>query len=237
VLDELKGFVEELKRFRAEIKAVPSDRVNPIGLRNTAEQIGGHWCAGLGPRLKTIEGFEAGLTEKYTTHFERLIKLTASNNLKSSYMSVLDAVTKGFRKDFIFPVQQNKVVFSSTPTLFDELLKNIAASDEGDYFKEALSCAKAGYLRAATVLAWCTAIDRIHRKIAEIGLSKFNVTAAYIASQKSGRFKKFTKTFNVNSLSELREVFDDDVLWVIEGMTLIDSNQHTRLRSCFDMRN
>jgi hypothetical protein len=38
-------------------------------------------------------------------------------------------------------------------------------------------------------------------------------------------------------LSELREVFDNDMLWVIEGMTLIDSNQHTRLRSCFDMRN
>jgi hypothetical protein len=170
---------KRLKRFRTEIKAVPSDRVNPVGLRNTAELIGSHWCADLGPRLKTTEGCEAGLTEKYTPHFERLIKLSASNNLKSSYMSLLDAVTKGFRKDFILPVQQNKVVFSSTPRLFDELLKKIASSDEGDYFKEALSCAKAGYLRAATVLVWCTAIDRIHRKIAEIGLSKFNVTAAY----------------------------------------------------------
>jgi len=152
-------------------------------------------------------------------------------------VSVLNAITKGFHKGFILPIQQNKVAFSSAPTLFDELLKKIASSDEGVYFKEALSCAKSGYLRAATVLAWCTAIDRIHHKIAEIGLSKFNMAAAYIASQKSGRFKKFTKTFNVNSLSELREVFDNDVLWVIEGMTLIDSNQHTRLRSCFDMRN
>jgi hypothetical protein len=94
VLDELKGFVEELKSFRAEIKTVSLDRVNPIGLRNTAEQIGSHWCVDLGPRLKITEGFEAGLTEKYTTQFERLIKLTASNKLKSSYMSVLDAVPK-----------------------------------------------------------------------------------------------------------------------------------------------
>jgi hypothetical protein len=237
VLDELKDFAEKLKRFRSHIKAVTSERINPVGLRKTAEQLGTHWCADLGPRLKTPQGFEAGLTEKYTAHFERLIKLTASKNLKSSYVSVLDAVTKRFRKDFILPVQQNKVVFSSAPTIFDEFLKKIAASDEGDYFREALSCAKAGYLRAATVLAWCTAIDRIHHKIAEIGLSKFNMSAAYIASQKSGRFKRFTKTFNVNSLNELREVFDNDVLWVIEGMTLIDSNQHTRLRSCFDMRN
>jgi hypothetical protein len=41
---------------------------------------------------------------------------------------------------------------------------------------------------------------------------------------------------NVNSISEIREVFDTVVLWIIEGMALIDSNQHTRLRSCFDMR-
>ena len=31
-------------------------------------------------------------------------------------------------------------------------------------------------------------------------------------------------------------VFDSDVLWVIEGMQLIDSNERTRLASCFDMR-
>ena len=41
---------------------------------------------------------------------------------------------------------------------------------------------------------------------------------------------------NVSSLSETREVFDTVILWVLEGMGLIDSNQHTRLRSCFDMR-
>ena len=32
-------------------------------------------------------------------------------------------------------------------------------------------------------------------------------------------------------------VFDSDLLWIIEGMQLIDSNQHTRLQSCFDLRN
>jgi hypothetical protein len=58
-----------------------------------------------------------------------------------------------------------------------------------------------------------------------------------MSSQTTGRFKKFSSSQNVNSLSEIREVFDNVVLWIIEGMTLIDSNQHTRLRSCFDMRN
>jgi hypothetical protein len=58
-----------------------------------------------------------------------------------------------------------------------------------------------------------------------------------IASSQTGRFKKFNKVFNISSISDVREVFDNDILWVIEGMQLIDLNQHTRLKSCFDMRN
>jgi hypothetical protein len=57
-----------------------------------------------------------------------------------------------------------------------------------------------------------------------------------MASQQKGRFKKFNSVQNVTSLSEIREVFDSVVLWIIEGMGLVDSNQHTRLRSYFDMR-
>ncbi|MCX6164161.1 MAG: hypothetical protein NTU73_04760, partial [Ignavibacteriae bacterium] len=36
--------------------------------------------------------------------------------------------------------------------------------------------------------------------------------------------------------SEKREVFDTVILWVIEGLGLIDCNQHTRLKGCFDLR-
>lgn len=51
-----------------------------------------------------------------------------------------------------------------------------------------------------------------------------------------GRFKKFNQVQNVSSLSELREVFDNVILWILEGMQLIDNNQHTRLHSCFELR-
>jgi hypothetical protein len=237
VLDELKTFFEELRVLRITIKGVNAHNVNRLPIRNQAEKIATQWCSDLGPRLKKIAAFDSAVTTGYTPHFDRLVKLSASANSKSSYLTALDAVTKSFRQDFILPIQQNKVVFSVPLTLFDQFLSTISSSDEGEYFKEAISCAKAGFLRAATVFVWCTAIDRIHRKIVEIGVANFNVTAAFLASQKSGRFKRFTKTFNINSLSELREVFDNDVLWVIEGMNLIDSNQHLRLRSCFDMRN
>jgi hypothetical protein len=92
------------------------------------------------------------------------------------------------------------------------------------------------FYRASVVLGWCAAIDRIHRAIEKAGFPKFNITSATMASQTAGRFKKFNAVQNVSSLSEIREVFDTVILWIMEGMELIDSNQHTRLRSCFDMR-
>jgi hypothetical protein len=101
---------------------------------------------------------------------------------------------------------------------------------------EAVKCAKQGFQRAAVVLGWCAAIDRIHRKIEALGFTTFNVASAQMASQQKGRFKKFNAAQTATSLNEIREVFDSIVLWVIEGMGLVDSNQHTRLRSCFDMR-
>ncbi|HEY9107718.1 MAG TPA: hypothetical protein VIN58_13650 [Roseateles sp.] len=52
----------------------------------------------------------------------------------------------------------------------------------------------------------------------------------------TGRYRKFNKGQNVSSLAELREVFDSTILWVIEAMGMIDTNEHTRLGSCFDMR-
>ena len=107
---------------------------------------------------------------------------------------------------------------------------------EDEYLKEAISCAQRGFFRAAVVMGWCAAIDRIHRRIEDIGLTKFIVISVQMASQKKGRFKRFNNPQNLNSLSELREVFDTVVLWIIEGMGMIESNQHTRLKSCFDMR-
>ena len=41
----------------------------------------------------------------------------------------------------------------------------------------------------------------------------------------------------MSTLAELQEVFDTDLLVVLEGMTLFDSNQADRLRVCFDYRN
>jgi hypothetical protein len=54
----------------------------------------------------------------------------------------------------------------------------------------------------------------------------------------NGRFKRFNKSFDVVSLSDLEAtVFDNDLLWVLDYWNLIDANQHDRLQICFTMRN
>lgn len=236
MLEGLKSFLEEVKGLRAEVKAISTTTVGSKALRGATEALGSRWCNEISPELGSKDGFAADLIARYDQGFSKLIVLSAPSNRKSSYVSTLDAIIKDFRKDFVLPIQQGKVKLSRGSSTFDTFLSKIAPSDEGAYFKEAISCAKHGYLRAATVMAWCTAIDRIHRKIDEIGFASFNVTSAQMASQTAGRFKRFNQTQNVSSLSDLREVFDSTVLWIIEGMGLIDSNQHTRLRSCFEMR-
>ncbi len=236
MLDLLKEFLDRTKSLRQEVKTLSARTIGSLAIRQRAEALGSEWCNEVCPQLLANGGFDVAKLADYSVEFERLIKLSAPSNLRTSYLSVLDSVTKQFRTDFILPIQQGKVAFSPALTSFDKFLTQIGGVDESDYLKEALSCAKHGYFRAATVMGWCAAIDRIHRKIEELGFVKFNVASARMASEKTGRFKKFNQTQNVNSLSEIREVFDTIVLWIVEGMELIDSNQHTRLHACFEMR-
>jgi hypothetical protein len=179
--------------------------------------------------------FSRDLIQEYSGHFNRLIKLTENNNLKSSYLSSMDRIIRRFRDDFMLPLQRNEVQRSKT-SQFSRFVEGLSDADESAYFKEALDCANHGFLRAAAVMGWSAAIDRIHRKIEQIGLAKFNTVSGQMAAQTKGRYKHFNQRQNIASLSELREVFDNIVLWIIEGMGLIDSNQHTRLKTCFEMR-
>ncbi len=122
------------------------------------------------------------------------------------------------------------------PSLLTKMLLDLPNPEENAYLKEAIDCASKEFYRASVVLGWCAAIDRIHRLIEKRGFAIFNITSSSMASQNQGRFKKFNAPQNISSLSELREVFDTVVLWILEGMQLIDSNQHTRLKGCFDLR-
>jgi len=234
--------VESLKQLQGQLlslrKSVANEKAKTISkqpLREQAEQMSTVWFSGLADELSASGTIQAALIQSYSDNFGRLIKISAPNNLKGSYLDVLGNLTKKFRDDLILPVQKTPTSVNNA-SLLAKMLANLPNPEEDTYLTEAINCASKEYFRAAVVLGWCAAIDRIHRTVEKIGFAKFNITSASIASQTQGRFKKFNSPQNIGSLSEMREVFDTVVLWVIEGMQLIDSNQHTRLKGCFDLR-
>lgn len=231
--NSLQLFLQDLKDLRRTLKAETVLRVSKRALCGKANELGSHWHQDFSPKLRPA--VTDGVCDRYDAAFTRLIKLSSPNNLRCSYLDVLNEIIPPFRDDLIIPAKQGNFA-AAPPSAFDTFFASLGNPDENEYLQEAIACARAEHFRAAAVLGWSAAIDRIHRKIEKLGFRQFNVASAQLASQQAGRYKKFNQVQNVNSIGEMREVFDTIVLWIIEGMALIDPNQHTRLRSCFDMR-
>jgi hypothetical protein len=236
MLQKLKKLLEDLKALKRDIQKETSSQVAKISLRTRAESLGASWFSDFAPSLGVGVTVQPEVLERYSVGFRKLIKLSAPNNQKKSYVAVLSGLTKKFRDDLILPQQHSTQAGSASFTVLTQILAKLPSQEENDYLEEAVKCARQGFLRAAVVLGWCACIDRIHRKIELVGFPTFNITSSQMASQQHGRFKKFNSVQNVSLSSELRAVFDSVILWVVEGMGLVDSNQHTRLTSCFEMR-
>ncbi|HPO13756.1 MAG TPA: hypothetical protein PLI09_09950 [Candidatus Hydrogenedentes bacterium] len=234
MINKLNQFLADLRVLRRDIAAESSKTISKRSLRQKAERLSTEWLSDISVSLEIGGHVAPAKLKEYSDHFRQLLRITGPSNLKTRYLAILSQVTRSFRNDIILVLHE---CASSSPSLslLSTLFEGLPA-DEDAYLKEAVGCAMKGYLRASVVLGWSAAIDRIQRRIEDIGFAKFNVTSAQMSSEQKGRFKRFNQVQNVSSLSELREVFDNIVLWVIEGMCLIDSNQHTRLHSCFDMR-
>lgn len=235
LVDRLQALQTEARALRKDIRAEKVTQIAKKVLRNRAEDIAKRWLSSFSQDLLATGLVPSSLVEQYDADFKRLLKLSAPNNQKSSYDTTLTSILKKFRDDLILPVQGAPEEIAK-PSPLHEILEGLPDAAENEYLQEAIACARHGLLRASAVLGWCAAIDRIHRKIEDVGFAKFNVASMTMASATKGRFKRFNSPQNVGSISELREVFDTVVLWVLEGMQLIDSNQQTRLRSCFDLR-
>lgn len=235
-IEALVALRESLQALTRAVKAGEGDRVNRQAILTDAKKIGTSWFFEVRP---AIEGgaVPKDVLDRYGKGFERLVKISSPNNRKASYLATLDGLTKKFKTELLLPLQTAPPP-ANEATVFDELFVRLGDVDADDaYLKEAVDCARAGFIRAAAVMGWCAAIARIHKAIEKIGFAKFNVASAGMASQTQGRFKKFHRPQSVTSISDLQLVFDTDVLWILEGMQVIDANQHARLRSCFELRN
>jgi hypothetical protein len=148
---------------------------------------------------------------------------------------VINEVLKDFDDKFILPIKQMPFNIEKILDL-NKVIPTLPNPDESQYLKEAIECAGAHHYRAAIVMGWCCAIDRIHRKIMTVGFQSFNSASLTLKNQHVGKFKHWNKEFNVSTISELQQVFDRDLLVVLQGMGLLDANQAERLETCFQYR-
>jgi hypothetical protein len=234
MIQKLNDCLNDIKEIRTLIKAETAKTISKGSIRKKSERIASTWLSQIGPQVESTRQISAETVKKYTDLFRRLLRITGPSNLKITYEQILKLLIKDYRKELILPLHE-KPAISTSLSLLSEMFKKLAPY-ENDYLREAIGCAQHGFLKASVILGWSATIDRIHKKIEEIGFSTFNVTSSQMANQQKGRFKKFNQVQNVQSIGELREVFDNVTLWIIEGIGLIDANQHTRLRSCFEMR-
>jgi hypothetical protein len=235
MLEELQKLHSDLKSLRRDISNEISEQIAKKALRANAEQCATLWFKTISPSLVQHHVIDPQLIEQYSSLFAVLLKLSNPNNLQSRYLEVLRDILKSFRDDLIIPIQTEPKLAKEVSAL-EKMLAALPDKAEDVYLKEAIECASDGHFRAAAVLGWCAAIDRIHRAIVKGGFAKFNSVSQQMTAATAGRFKRFSSPQNITTLSELREVFDSNVLWILEGMQLIDGNQHTRLRSCFELR-
>jgi len=235
MLEALRHLREDLQTLKQDIAKEPGPRISKGALRTRAEAVATNWFSNISPALAQHTSLSTEVVERYSGYFATLLKLSRPNNHQSRYVDVLRAALKRLHDDLILPLQKEPKLAKEI-TLLEKMLDGFQDAAENKYMKEADSCAAHGFLRAAAVLGWCAAIDRVHRALEKIGFAKFNTVSQQMAAATSGRFKRFNSPQNVTSISELREVFDSNILWILEGMYLIDGNQHTRLRSCFELR-
>lgn len=228
--NELKEYFERCKSIQRNISILDTMQISNKRLKAEIEKLACDWFNCYSSQLNKL-GLGTNVQTKYDQAFKSILGLVGGNNRKTSYLQKFDLVCSSFRNDIIIFVQTEVA-----PNPYTELISRVEDKEENEYLSEALNCLESGYLKASVVLGWCAAVDRIHKKIEQIGFNIFNKTSEEMKQQTVGRFKKYNKNQNVNSLSEIRIVFDSDLLLIIEGMGLIDVNQGTRLASCFEMR-
>jgi hypothetical protein len=234
MVDDLNSFLTDLKALRSDIRKEDVRTIGKQNLRQRANQLSRDWFSKYRDPINRRGVVSTTMLEELNQSFSRLLRLSSPSNLRESYLDVLNGITRSFKNDIIVPLAQNPV--SSKSPQFAELVGDTAQMPEADYLDEAIQCADSGFFRAAAVLGWSAGVYRLRLKIAEIGFDIFNTESVRISGITSGRFKRFNKRFNVSSMNEMNEVFDTDLLWILEGMELIDLNEHTRLKSCFDLR-
>lgn len=240
---EKSDFVNTLKDFKKNIadleKVCEKNNGQQIQSKETLgklEALATNWFENIEPVLRSTFHFEEETINNFREPFGKILELSGGRPSKKIITTILEAILNSYHVSLLVPVQKHQTIFAKFPNL-DSVLSN-AVGLEVDYLTEAIECANLGKKRAAIILGWCGAVNRLHLFIEKEGFSKFNQASLQMSNIQTGRYKRFNKKFEIQNLSDLRmSVFDNDLLWVLEFLGAIDGNQHEKLEICFTMRN
>ena len=236
-------FAEEIKFFRTKIVSLKKT-IDSTGKRQIfgkhilrdIETLATLWFNSFESPLRHFYNVESTVIEQYHDAIGKLLEFSTMNPASSTVIALLQGIEKGINQDILVPVLKYQVEISKHGYYSNILVDKTGV--ELEYLKEAVQCADAGYFRAAIILGWAAAVDRLHQTIMKNGLDKFNNASLQMTALSTGRYKRFNKKFNIQNLSDLRMgVFDNDLLWVLEFLGFIDGSEHEKLQICFTMRN
>jgi hypothetical protein len=235
VIESINELNKSLNSLGAYFDECKIDFITKKETTGQAQLIAKKWFEDIEPILEQF-GISEPIKNKYHDYFSQLLQLSLKTSWKKTYQKIIKEILTDFKDDVLIVVMKSAGKITSIAGLI-KILEN-ATEEEKEYLNEALGCAKYGFYRASMVLVWSAAVHRMQKVVEKLGFSEFNKKSKEMKSICEGRFKRFQKSFSVNSLSELRAtVFDTDLLWVLEYWGLIDANQHERLSICFTMRN
>ena len=233
----LLDFKSKLAGLKKEVGRLNTSQVSKVALRNRASQLADMWVEKIRSPLEHRFKLDRQLITETAEHMKRLHVLSRPNNLKKSYVECLAKVLNGFDDKFILPVQQTTTDPDSVFQL-DKLIPALPDATQSEYLKEAIECAQANHSRAAIVMGWCAVIAKIQSKVVALGFTAFNTASTLVKNQTNGKYKRWNKEFKIASEAELQQqVFDTDLIVVVENMGLLDGNESQRLETCFMWRN
>jgi hypothetical protein len=236
ILELAKSYKDEIHEVKNNCQNISGKQIQTIKLKESLELLATKWFDQIEPLLRNKIYLDEAIINQYREPFGKILELSDGKPSKRVVLTILETVAKNFHKDIIVEIQK----FNTHQSKYSgyQIIITHAKGLELDYLKEALECAQSSKKRAAIILGWCAVIYRLHLYIERDGFDKFNRASVQMSSITTGRYKRFSKKFDIHNLSELQmSVFDNDLLWVLEFLGAIDGNQHDRLMICFTMRN
>ena len=128
--NSLQLLLQNLKDLRKILKAETVPQVGKKALRERANELGSLWYRDFSPKLRP--SVTDNVCDRYDAAFTRLIRLSSPNNLRSSYLDVLNEIIPPFRDDLIIPAKQGNFA-AAAPSAFDSFFASLGNADESEY--------------------------------------------------------------------------------------------------------